>query len=161
MLNRVDRLPVPQRDALRTVFGISVGPPPDRFMVALAVLGLLAEVATDQPLVCVVDDEQWLDQATAQALGFVARLVGPRREPQDIRPEPCGGGKLAVEGGHRRHRLRQDGERGAADRRRRQEGGEDGHVGRDTQPGGAVEPDAVAADGRLSRRHLHQDGAFG
>ena len=75
MLNRVERLPVPQRDALRTVFGISAGPPPDRFLVALAVLGLLAEVATDQPLVCVVDDEQWLDQASAQALGFVARRL--------------------------------------------------------------------------------------
>jgi DNA-binding CsgD family transcriptional regulator len=103
MLNRMDRLPVPQRDALRTVFGISVGPPPDRFMVALAVLGLLAEVATDQPLVCVVDDEQWLDQATAQALGFAARrlaadpvgLVFAARVPGE---ELAGLPELTVEG---------------------------------------------------------------
>jgi predicted ATPase len=75
MLNRAERLPAPQRDALRTAFGISAGPPPDQFPVALAVLSLLAEVATDQPLVCVVDDEQWPDQASAQALGFVARRL--------------------------------------------------------------------------------------
>jgi len=75
MLDRVERLPAPQREALRTVFGISVGPPPDRFLVALAVLSLLAETAGEEPLVCVIDDQQWLDQASAQALAFAARRL--------------------------------------------------------------------------------------
>jgi DNA-binding CsgD family transcriptional regulator len=75
MLNRLEQLPVPQREALRTVFGLSTGPPPDRFLVALAVLSLLSEAAGERPLVCVVDDQQWLDQASAQALGFAARRL--------------------------------------------------------------------------------------
>src|SRR5580693_3694289 len=75
MLDRLDRLPDPQREALRTAFGLGVGPAPDRFLVGLAVLGLLSEVAGELPLVCVIDDEQWLDRASAQALGFVARRL--------------------------------------------------------------------------------------
>ena len=75
MLDHAGQLPGPQRDALRTVFGISAGPPPDRFLVGLAVLSLLSEVAGAQPLICVVDDYQWLDRASAQALGFAARRV--------------------------------------------------------------------------------------
>ena len=75
-LDHLDRIPVPQRDALRTAFGLAAGPPPDRFLVGLAVLSLLAEVAGDQPLICLIDDEQWLDQASEQTLGFVARRLG-------------------------------------------------------------------------------------
>src|SRR6185437_7820112 len=58
MLDRAERLPVPQRDALSTVLGLAPGPPPDRFLVGLAVLSLLSEVASERPLICLVDDEQ-------------------------------------------------------------------------------------------------------
>jgi len=75
MLVHAGRLPAPQREALQTAFGISAGPAPDRFLVGLAVLGLLSEVAGERPLLCVVDDAQWLDRASAQALGFVARRL--------------------------------------------------------------------------------------
>ena len=74
-LDHLEALPVPQREALRTAFGISIGAAPDRFMVGLAVLSLLSEVAGQQPLVCLVDDAQWLDRASAQVLGFVARRL--------------------------------------------------------------------------------------
>ena len=75
MLDHLDRLPAPQRDALATVFGRSTGPPPDRFLVGLATLTLFADVAEQQPLVCIVDDAQWLDHVSAQILGFVARRL--------------------------------------------------------------------------------------
>lgn len=75
MLDRLERLPEPQRDALQTAFGITAGPPPDRFLIGLAVLSLLSEVADERPLVCLVDDEQWLDQASAQVFAFVARRL--------------------------------------------------------------------------------------
>ena len=75
MLDRLERLPAPQRDALRTVFGLSAEPAPDRFLISLAVLGLLSGMAEKQPLICLVDDEQWLDRASAQALAFVARRL--------------------------------------------------------------------------------------
>ena len=75
LLDHLDRLPGPQREALRTAFGLSAGPVPDRFLVGLAVVGLLSETAGERPLVCVVDDQQWLDHASAQALGFVARRL--------------------------------------------------------------------------------------
>ena len=75
LLSRAEHLPPPQREALRTAFGQAAGPPPDRFLVGLAVLSLLSEVAGDRPLVCLVDDEQWLDRASVQALGFAARRL--------------------------------------------------------------------------------------
>jgi DNA-binding NarL/FixJ family response regulator len=74
-LNRLERLPGPQRDALATAFGLANAGAPDRFLIGLAVLSLLAEVAEAQPLVCLLDDAQWLDQASAQALAFVARRL--------------------------------------------------------------------------------------
>jgi DNA-binding CsgD family transcriptional regulator len=75
MLDYDERLPAPQRDALRTVFGRQTGPAPDRFLVGLATLTLLAEVAEEQPLLCVIDDAQWLDIASAQILSFVGRRL--------------------------------------------------------------------------------------
>ena len=75
MLGHLGRLPAPQRDALATVFGRSAGAAPDRFLVGLATLTLFAEVAEQQPLACLVDDAQWLDRASAQILGFVARRL--------------------------------------------------------------------------------------
>jgi DNA-binding CsgD family transcriptional regulator len=94
LLDRLEQLPAPQRDALRVVFGISGGAPPDRFLVGLGVLSLLSEVADDRPLLCVIDDAQWLDQASAPTLAFVARrllaepigIVFAAREPgQELR----------------------------------------------------------------------------
>ncbi len=75
LLHRLDGLPGPQRDALETVIGVKNGGPPDRFLVGLAVLGLLAEVSTSERLLCVIDDAQWLDRASAQVLAFVARRL--------------------------------------------------------------------------------------
>ncbi|WP_205650581.1 ATP-binding protein [Actinoplanes solisilvae] len=89
-LDRLDRLPAPQREALETAFGLSAGTPPDRFLVGLAVLSLLSAVAEEKPLLCLVDDAQWLDRVSSQTLTFVARrllaepigLVLATREPE-------------------------------------------------------------------------------
>ena len=75
VLDRLGRLPDPQRAALGTAFGLQAGPPPDRFLIGLAVLSLLAEVAEDGPVVCVIDDARWLDRASARVLAFVARRL--------------------------------------------------------------------------------------
>ncbi len=103
MLGRLDLLPDPQRRALAVTFGLADGAAPDRFLVGLAVLGLLSEVAEERPLVCVIDDAQWLDQASAQTLAFVARrlladavvLLFSAREPSK---ELIGLPELVVEG---------------------------------------------------------------
>ncbi|HEY2202054.1 MAG TPA: ATP-binding protein, partial [Solirubrobacteraceae bacterium] len=103
MLDQLERLPAPQRDALRVVFGLSAGPAPDQFMVGLAVLTLISEVPEKQPLLCVVDDAQWLDRASALTLAFVARrlladpvgIVFAAREPgEELRHLP----ELEVQG---------------------------------------------------------------
>jgi DNA-binding CsgD family transcriptional regulator len=103
MLDRMDRLPGPQQEALGVAFGLQAGNAPDRFLVGLAVLGLFSEAAEERPLLCVVDDAQWLDRVSAQALVFVARrllaesvaLVVATREPSE---ELDGLPKLVVEG---------------------------------------------------------------
>ncbi|TCN44742.1 regulatory LuxR family protein [Kribbella orskensis] len=105
MLDRVGELPVPQRDALRVAFGLQRGDAPDRFLVGLAVLSLLAGVAEGQPLACLIDDVQWLDRASVQTLAFVARrveadpvaLVFAVRESSD-EPELTGLPELKVHG---------------------------------------------------------------
>src|SRR5712672_1919788 len=103
MLDRLERLPDPQRDALSVAFGLRAGKAPDRFLVGLAALSLLSEVAEERPLLCVVDDAQWLDRASALTLAFVARrllaepvaLVFATREPgEEFRGLP----ELLVEG---------------------------------------------------------------
>jgi DNA-binding CsgD family transcriptional regulator len=103
LLDRIDRLPVPQRAALGTAFGLTEGVPPDRFFLGLATLSLLSEAAEERPLVCLVDDAQWLDSASSQVLAFVARrlvaesvaLVFAAREP---RSEFAGVPEMSVNG---------------------------------------------------------------
>src|ERR1700756_4843573 len=75
LLDGLDRLPGPQRAALRLVFGPSDGPPPDRFLVGLAALPLPPAAAGSRPVLCVVDNAQWLDSASAEVLGFVGRRL--------------------------------------------------------------------------------------
>jgi DNA-binding CsgD family transcriptional regulator len=77
LLDRADSLPDPQREALGVVFGLRSGPRPDRFLVGLAVLSLFTQIAEERPLLCIVEDTQWLDRASALTLAFVARRLGP------------------------------------------------------------------------------------
>ena len=92
LLDRLDRLPPPQRDALGTAFGLTSGTRPDRFLVGLAFLSLLSDAADQEPLLCLIDDGQWLDQSSAQVLAFVARrlkaesiaLFFAEREPGEL-----------------------------------------------------------------------------
>jgi DNA-binding CsgD family transcriptional regulator len=94
MANHLDQLPAPQRDALSVAFGLSSGDAPDRFLIALATLGLLAHCGEERPLLCLVDDGQWLDSTSSQVLGFVARrllaesvaIVVAVRDHSDDRP---------------------------------------------------------------------------
>jgi len=103
MLERLDALPGPQRDALTITFGLSAGAVPDQFLTGLAVLSLLSEVADERPLLCVIDDAQWLDRASARLFAFVARrllaesvvMLFAAREPSE---ELQGLPELAVEG---------------------------------------------------------------
>jgi DNA-binding CsgD family transcriptional regulator len=96
VLDRMNDLPAPQANALAVALGIANGVSPNKFLVGLGVLNLLSEMARDQPLVCVIDDEQWLDRASAEALAFVARRLGAEgivllfavREPTEARVEP-------------------------------------------------------------------------
>jgi len=92
LLDQLGRLPAAQQEALQISFGLAAGAVPDRLLVGLATLGLLSEAANERPLLCVVDDAQWLDRASAQALGFVARrllaesvvMLFAAREPADL-----------------------------------------------------------------------------
>jgi DNA-binding CsgD family transcriptional regulator len=105
VLDRIERLPDPQRDALATAFGLSSAAAPNHFLVGLAALSLFTDVAEERPLVCVVDDAQWLDRASGQALGFVARrlfaepvalMFAIREQSEDLARLP----ELVVEGLH-------------------------------------------------------------
>jgi DNA-binding CsgD family transcriptional regulator/tetratricopeptide (TPR) repeat protein len=103
MLERLALLPQPQQDAMRTALGLATGGPPDRFLIGLGLLGLLADTSEKAPLLCVVDDAQWLDEASTQALAFAARrlfaeqvcvVLGTRSVPDELTGFP----QLAVQG---------------------------------------------------------------
>jgi hypothetical protein len=96
--DRFDLVPAPQREALEVVFGLRTGRAPDRLLVGLAVLSLLSEVAAERPLLCVIDDAQWLDRGSALTLGIVARrlvaerigiVFAARRPSEELRPLPA------------------------------------------------------------------------
>ncbi len=100
----VEHLPAPQRHALESTFGLVAGPPPDRFLVGLGVLTLLAEAASGDGLLCIVDDAEWLDPESAVVLGFVARrlqaegvvMVFGARELSEVAPALRGLAELVI-----------------------------------------------------------------
>jgi hypothetical protein len=103
MLDRLAVLPDPQREAIATAFALAKGSPPDRFLIGLAVLSLLSEAAEHTPLLCVIDDAHWLDQASAHALAFVARRLLAERVcmlfgARHLTEELTGLSQLVVEG---------------------------------------------------------------
>ena len=101
-LDLMERLPDPQRDALEVALGLSAGRPPNPFLVGLAVLNLLSEAAEEQPLLCVVDDAQWLDRASARALAFVARRLLAERIAMRLRGAGADRGARRLRGASRR-----------------------------------------------------------
>src|SRR5919202_4175298 len=94
LLGQLDALPAPQRVALRVALGLAAGEPPSRFLVSLAALGMLSAAAEERPLLCLVDDAQWLDAVSLQVLAFAARrllaesvaMVFAVREPAELAP---------------------------------------------------------------------------
>jgi hypothetical protein len=151
VLDRIDGLPGPQRDALHTAFRLKAGQAPDRFRVGLAVLSLLAELAEEQPLVCLIDDAQWLDRISAQTLAFVARrlLAEPIAVVFAVR-EPADGKDLAgLEG-----RSRSSERRGC---RGRPASRGDREARADAGPGGA-RPGTAALRRMAAERGAHDRG---
>ena len=163
LLDRIEALPAPQRQALEMVFGLSAGAPPDRFLVGLAMLTLLSEVAEERPLLCVVDDAQWLDRASALTLAFVARrllaepvgIVFATREPGEELREPARprGARPAKRRRACAARLRGAVHAGRAGARPR-------HRGDARQPAGAARA-AARADRHPARRRVRDARASG
>ena len=162
LLDRLERLPAPQREALEIVFGLSAGPAPDRFLVGLAVLSLLSEVAEERPLLCVVDDAQWLDQASALTLGVRRAAPAGRAGGARVRRARAGRGaaarcpELEVRGPARRRRARAA-ELGGAVRAGRA-GARPDHRRDARQPAGAARA-AARADRDAAGRRLRAAGA--
>ncbi|MBV9196981.1 MAG: ATP-binding protein, partial [Solirubrobacterales bacterium] len=95
-LDRLDALPGPQQNAVETAFGLTAGDPPNQFLVGLAALGLLADAAEEEPVICLVDDAQWLDRVSVETIAFIARrLLAERVGVVFAVREPCHDGLLA------------------------------------------------------------------